>query len=149
VTFCYFLRKSSRNLLNLLASIFKLMKSRLMYVELKSGFNDDGPAWIGMASFSKTGRTIYFNGQAFQGGRIGGNHQEVESGETYWISGVKKDGEDRHLAGSGKIKIDKAVISEYLSIIKKDELPKNKFEIVELNNTAPKELVKEITNQKI
>ena len=136
-------------MLNLLASIFKLMKSRLMYVELKSGFNDDGPAWIGMASFSKTGRTIYFNGQAFQGGRIGGNHQEVESGETYWISGVKKDGADRHWAGSGKIKIDKAVISEYLSIIKKDELPKNKFEIVELNNTAPKELVKEITNQKI
>lgn len=136
-------------MLNLPAPIFKIMKSRLMYVELKSGFNDDGPAWIGMASFSKTGRIIYFNGQAFQGGRIGGNHHEMESGKIYWISGVKKDGADRHWAGSGKIKIDKAVISEYLAIIKKDELPKNKFEIVELNNTPPKELVNEITNQKI
>ncbi len=121
-----------------------------MYVDLKSGFNDDGPAWIGMASFSKTGRTIYFNGRAFQGGRfIGGNHQDVESGQIYWISGVKKDGSDRHWAGSGKIKIDKAVISKYLAIGKKDELPKNKFEIVELNNIPPKELVNEITNRKV
>ncbi len=120
-----------------------------MYVELKSGFNDDGPAWIGMASFSKTGRTIYFNGQAFQGGRIGGNHHDMESGEVYWISGVKKDGMDRHWAGSGKIKIDKAVISEYLAIIKKETLPKNKFEIVELNNTSPKELINQINNHKI
>jgi len=125
------------------------MKSRLMYVELKSGFNDNGPAWIGMASFSKTGRTIYFNGLAFQGGRIGSIHHEMERGGKYWISGVKKDGADRHWAGSGRIKIDKAVISEYLAIINKDELPKGKFEIVELNNTPPKELVNEITNRKI
>ena len=129
---------------------YELMKSRLMYVELKSGFNDDGPAWIGMASFSKTGRTIYFNGRAFQSGSlIGGNHYELGSGEVYWISGVKKDGADRHWAGSGKIKIDKAVISKYLAIIKEDELPKNKFEVVELNNIPPKELVHEITNRKV
>ena len=61
------------------------MKSRLMYVELKTGYSDNGPAWIGRASFSKTGRTIYFNGQAFQGGRIGGNHYELESKDIYWM----------------------------------------------------------------
>jgi hypothetical protein len=33
------------------------MKPGLMYVELKTGFNDDGPAWIGKAFFSKTGKT--------------------------------------------------------------------------------------------
>jgi hypothetical protein len=126
------------------------MKSRLMYVELKTGYSDDGPAWIGKASFSKTGRTIYFNGKAFfRGGRVGGNHLEWESRYEYWMSGVKKDGSDRHWAGSGKINIDKAVISEYLEIIKKSELPMNKFEIVELNNNSPKELVNEIANQKL
>jgi hypothetical protein len=125
------------------------MKSRLMYVELKTGHSDDGPAWIGKASFSKTGRTIYFNGQAFRGGRrIGGNLHEAESGDTYWISGVKKDGSDRHSAGFGGIKIDKAVIAEYLAIVNKNELPKNKFEIVELDNNPPKEMMHEIANQK-
>ena len=90
-----------------------------MYVELKTGYNDNGPAWIGKASFSKTGRTIYFNGQAFQGGRIGGKHYEMASRDMYWMSGVKKDGSDRHWTGSSKIKIDKTVISEYLEIVKK------------------------------
>jgi hypothetical protein len=120
-----------------------------MYVELKTGYSDDGPAWIGKASFSKTGRTIYFNGQAFQGGRIGGNHHEVGSRDTYWISGVKKDGSDRHWAGFGGIRIDKAVIAEYLAIVNKNELPKNKFEIVELDNNPPKEMMNEIANQKL
>jgi hypothetical protein len=36
------------------------MKDRIMYVELKSGFSDDGPAWIGKVKFSKSGQTVYF-----------------------------------------------------------------------------------------
>jgi hypothetical protein len=130
-------------------SILGRMKSKLMYVELKTGFSDDGPAWIGQASFSKTGRTIYFNGQAFHGGRVGGNHREMESGDIYWFSGIKKDGSDRHWAGRGKIKIDKSVVPEYLAIIEKAGLAKSKFEIVELNNTPPKESVNERSNRKI
>jgi hypothetical protein len=120
-----------------------------MYVELKTGYSDNGPAWIGKASFSKTGRTIYFNGQAFQGGRIGGNHYELESRDMYWMSGVKKDSSERHWAGSGKIKIDRSVIPEYLAIIQRSELPTNKFEVVELDNNSPKELVNKIVNQKL
>jgi hypothetical protein len=65
------------------------------------------------------------------------------------MSGVKKDGSDRHWAGSGKIKIDRAVIPEYLAIIQRSELPINIFEVVELNNNSPKELVNEIFNQKL
>ena len=30
-----------------------------MYIELKSGHYNTGPAWIGRVAFSKTGRTIY------------------------------------------------------------------------------------------
>ena len=38
----------------------------LMYIELKTGYSDDGPAWIGYVKTSKTKKTIYFNDHAFQ-----------------------------------------------------------------------------------
>ena len=34
----------------------------IRYIELKTGFSDRGPAWIGKVVFSKSGQTIYFNG---------------------------------------------------------------------------------------
>lgn len=64
----------------------------LMYIELKSGYSDDGPAWIGYVKTSKTGKTIYFNDHAFQKA-IGGssNYIDVENGDRYWITGLKKE----------------------------------------------------------
>jgi hypothetical protein len=97
------------------------MKSRIMYIELKSGYNDNGPARIGRVTFSKTGKTIYYKGKAFRslkGSGISANYFDVETGEEYWISGPKKNGEDRHWAGSGKIEIDEDVRDEYLSRIR-------------------------------
>ena len=42
----------------------------LKFIELKSGYNDNGPAWIARVKLSKSGRTIYFDGRALkQGGR--------------------------------------------------------------------------------
>ena len=38
----------------------------LMYIELKTGYSDDGPAWIGYVKTSKSKKTIYFNNHAFQ-----------------------------------------------------------------------------------
>jgi hypothetical protein len=127
------------------------MKPRLMYVELKTGYNDDGPAWIGLALFSKTGKSVYFNGLCFLKGErhSGGNHLESLSGDAYWISGIKKNGEDRHWAGNGKIKIDKGVVAKYLEIIKEPQLRHDKFEIVELNNNHPIEEFNRIENRKI
>lgn len=126
------------------------MKDRLMYVELKTGYSDNGPAWIGLASFSRTGETIYFNGLSFlKGGRGNeGNYLERFSGDYYWISGVKKDGKDRHWAGGGKIKIDKIVVSEYMELTNLSKLPHN-FEIVELNNDQPIHEFNEIENRKL
>src|SRR5258708_33590237 len=124
------------------------MKSRLMYVELKSGHNDDGTAWIGKAFFSKTGKSVYFNGLSFsKGNRSGGNYYDIINGEYYWISGIKKRGTNRHWAGYGKIKIDKNAISEYLEITNLSELSNNQFEIVELNNIPPIETTTEFLNQ--
>ena len=68
-------------------------KKRLMYIEKKSGHSDDGPARIGWVTFSKTERTIYYRDKVFQratGGGVAGNHIDAESGDEYWISGVKK-----------------------------------------------------------
>lgn len=71
-----------------------MKKTRVMYIELKSGYSDNGPARIGRVSFSKTGRTIYYGSKALQscnGQGISGNYFDVETGEEYWISGVKKN----------------------------------------------------------
>jgi hypothetical protein len=100
----------------------------LRYVELKTGFNDNGPAWIGFVKMSRSGRTIYFNGRAFKrSARTSGNYRDVETGDEYWISGVKKRGEDRHWAGSGKITIEAAAVDAYLSITHAKELDTSRF----------------------
>jgi hypothetical protein len=69
------------------------VKQEIKYIELKTGFSDNGNAWIGLVSFSKSRKTIYFDGKAFQslnGMGISGNYSEIETGNEYWISGVKK-----------------------------------------------------------
>lgn len=126
------------------------MKARLMYVELKTGHSDDGPAWIGKAFLSKTGKSVYFNGLCFsKHSRGAGNHYEVLSGDYYWISGIKKNGTNRHWAGTGKIKIDKSVVEEYMEITQYSELPKSRFVVVDLNNVPAIDLLNDIANQKL
>jgi len=104
------------------------MKNRLIYVEQKSGGDDCGVAWIGIAGASKTGATIYSNGKAFKslkGSGKGANYFEIESGAEYWISGIKKNNQDRHWAGGGDILIDKSVIKTYLKETGFANLPSN------------------------
>lgn len=125
------------------------MKPRLLYVELKTGFNSNGPAWIGLGHFSKTGRTIYFDGKAFEGGRVGSMHRELLTGDYYWISGVKKDRTDRHWIGSGKVGVDRAIVADYLALVGLSELPKSRYHLVDLDHSLPKELVTRIKNQSI
>jgi hypothetical protein len=95
--------------------------TRVMYIELKSGHGDQGPARIGLVRFSRTMKTLYYQNQQFRscGGRgIGGNFYDVATGETYWISGPKKNGQDRHWAGSGSVEIDPDVADEYWNNIR-------------------------------
>jgi hypothetical protein len=123
------------------------MKKEILYVELIQIYDHKGPAWIGYGQFSKSGRSVYFNGKVFtkeQG--VIGNHFDIENGDEYWISGIKKNGEDRHRYGSGKIHIDKSVIDDYLKIICEAKLPKNKFILVDLDNIPNKELSRKIEN---
>jgi hypothetical protein len=126
------------------------MKNRVMYIELKTGYNDNGPAWIGKVFFSKSGQTIYFNGKAFKRLKksgISGNYMDLISGEEYWISGVKKDRTDRHWVGSGKIQIEEDIIEEYLKIVKKEKLEKSRFIVIKPNRPDIRSNIYEIENK--
>ncbi|WP_218699267.1 hypothetical protein [Olleya sp. HaHaR_3_96] len=128
------------------------MKSELKYIELKSGFSDNGNAWIGLVSFSKSGKTVYFNGKAFQtsnGTGVSGNYFDLESGDEYWISGVKKDMSDRHQFGGGKIFVEKRILNDYLQVIGRTELPKSGFELTEVDTEKPIERINELENSQL
>jgi hypothetical protein len=129
-----------------------MSKRRLMYIELKTGYGDNGPAWISNVTFSKSGETIYFNGKALRrshGGGIAGNFWDLESHDEYWISGVKKRGTNRHWAGSGKIRIDVNAVSEFLQHIGQREVDLTQYEICsDIQATDPQRFY-EIENQKL
>jgi len=127
------------------------MKTEIKYIELKTGFNHNGPAFIGLVSFSKSGKTLYFNGKAFQrigSDRMRGNYYDIESGDEYWISGVKKNQSDRHIYGNGKIFVEKRILNEYLKIINSQTLNTKLYEIVEIDEEIPISKFNEMENQK-
>jgi hypothetical protein len=93
-----------------------------------------------LVDFSKTGQTTYFNGRAFKGNGHGSCF-DIETKEIYWITGIKKDGQNRHWAGKGKIMIDKLVVEDYLKIKGWPHLDLNKYELVEIPKTEKQRFV--------
>jgi len=86
-----------------------------MYIEDKSG-GLIGAARIGRVTFSKTGRTIYYRGRSFQslkGLGFKANFYDVETGDHFWISGPKRNGEDGLYGGATPTEIDDDVREEY------------------------------------
>ncbi|WP_431121752.1 1-deoxy-D-xylulose-5-phosphate synthase [Variovorax paradoxus] len=97
-----------------------LMKSRIMYIEAKSG-GLTGPARIGRVTCSKSGATLYYGGKAFRslkGSGFKSNYFDVETGEHYRISGPRKDGKDALYATHVRPDIDDDVQHEYWSKIR-------------------------------
>ena len=113
------------------------MKPKIMYIENKSeGHN--GLAWIGFVEFSKSGQTVYFDNKALKKLKttgISGNHFDIETGEEYWVSGIKKNGEDRHKYGGGKVMLDKDCIEEYLKFTNEENVDERKYIVVEIEKT--------------
>jgi hypothetical protein len=92
-----------------------------MYIERKAG-SLTGPATIGRVSFSKTGKTIYYQGRAFQSQKGAGfksNYFELSSGEEYWISGPKRNGADSLYATNIPVAIDEDAREEYWAKIRR------------------------------
>jgi hypothetical protein len=118
----------------------------LKYIELKSGHSDNGPAWIGYVTPSKTGRTLYFNGRGLmklkgqRRGESGDNYIDMETGESFWVSGVKKNGQDRHWAGSGKVQIEAAAVPDYLKATGAQTLDLSRCEVT--NSIGPADIAR-------
>ncbi|SCI87719.1 Uncharacterised protein [uncultured Clostridium sp.] len=123
------------------------MAFALKYIELKTGYADNGPAWIGKVKISRTGTTLYFNDHAFQKcNGISGNFVDIESSEEYWISGVKKDGQDRHWAGHGKVMIDQKIVDGYLKFIGQEKLDLSQYTVIPIEDVFPIERITRLLN---
>ena len=108
----------------------KAQAGRIMYIERKAG-EITGTARIGRVSFSKTGLTLYYQGQTFQslkGAGFKSNYCCAETGEDYWISGPKRRGGDALYGGNLPIEIDEDVREEYWRDIRR--LPERVHESV-------------------
>jgi len=104
------------------AQKLKVQSGRIMYIERKAG-DLTGMARIGRVTFSKTGRTLYYQGQTFQslkGAGYKSNYYAVDTGDDYWISGPKRRGGDRLYGSSLPITIDEDVRTEYWCDIRKE-----------------------------
>jgi hypothetical protein len=79
----------------------------------------DRPGRIARVRLSKTGRTLHYgdvelaslNGRGFKA-----NYIDLATGETYWVSGPRKDGQDTLYPGV--VEIDDDVREEYWRTIR-------------------------------
>ncbi|WP_435205905.1 1-deoxy-D-xylulose-5-phosphate synthase [Tateyamaria sp. 1078] len=108
-----------------LPSQFRLSRSKIMYIESKAD-GLEGPAVIGRVYFSKSGKTLYYKGLKFQslkGAGFKANYFETETGGHYWISGPRKDQNDRLYGGNSGVQIDDDVREEYATLISGRPVP--------------------------
>jgi len=110
-------------------------KARIMYIENKGGLtrqnpwgegtfhagqeNLTGPARIGRVTFSKTRRSLCYQGKHFHKAEgFKSNFICEETGEAFWISGPKKRGGDALYTTNITTKIDEDVREEYWTTIR-------------------------------
>jgi hypothetical protein len=90
-----------------------------MYIEPGGGLAGCGGR-IGRATFSQTGKTLRYGGGTFRtlnGQGYKANYYHVETGEWYWISGPRRDGNDALYPMT--VEVDEDVRDEYWSEIRK------------------------------
>jgi hypothetical protein len=96
------------------------MKSRIMYTESKAE-GLCGPACIGRVFFNKSGKTLIYRNRKFQSLRGQGfksNYRDIEAFREFWISGPRKDGQDRLYGERIPIRVDEDVWEEYWTQIR-------------------------------
>jgi len=97
------------------------MKTSIKYIERKT----DGLRGIGRiarVSFSKTGKTIYYDGKSLltlSGYALKANYFDEETYEEYWISNPRRDGNDSLFPI--KTEIDSDAREEYNVLIRSGE----------------------------
>jgi hypothetical protein len=85
---------------------------RIMYIEQKEQDGLDGPGRIGWVELARSRRAYLYGGRRLRK-VIGFKHNcvDTETGEMFWVSGPKKNGEDK-LYG-GVVEIDEDAREEY------------------------------------
>lgn len=108
----------------------KQLPPRIMYIDDKSGDRGlRGRGRIGLVTFTKTGKSIYYKGRLFlplKGNGFKANYFEAETGDHFWISGCKKNGLDT-LYG-GVVEIDDDIRERYWTEIRNQPERKNEKE---------------------
>ncbi len=93
------------------------LKRRVMYVESKGELMEGAAARIGWVSFSKSGKSISYRGKLLiriKGGGTSGNFLDTDSGQEYWVSGVKGKGSNTHPNESWVlVVVDEDAVEEY------------------------------------
>jgi hypothetical protein len=86
---------------------------------------------------------VYFNGRALAAARDGvGSHRDIESNDSYWVSGVKRRGSNRHWAGRGKVSVESTAVEDLLEILGAEELDPARFEVIDPLPGTDKERVR-------
>ncbi|WP_307028950.1 hypothetical protein [Arthrobacter globiformis] len=101
------------------------MPERIMYVQLKTGYNTDrGPAWITRLRFSKSWKIAHFRGRTLE--RVTGlaraNFYDVGNGDEFWVSGPKRDRTDARYSHQ-RPDVDEDVEAEYEAFLNGAPLP--------------------------
>lgn len=90
-------------------------KTRIMYIQ-----RGRAPGRIGRVRLSKTGRTLYYRDlelESLDGRGYKANYFHRETGDEYWVSGPRKDGQDTLYPGL--VEIDDDVREEYWRDVRK------------------------------
>ena len=89
-----------------------------MYIEPKEGVASLD-ADIGRVGFSKTGKTLKYAGREFRslkGSGFKANYLDIETGDKFWISGCRQDGNDGLYKTT--VYVDEDIRCEYWSDIR-------------------------------
>jgi hypothetical protein len=92
---------------------------KVMYIENKDGDIYGVEGRIGWVTFSQSGKSVYYRGRTLKkarGGGIRGNFYDENSGEEYWVSGIKTRGSNQHWAEPINVRIDGDALEEYKRI---------------------------------
>jgi hypothetical protein len=106
---------------NAIPAAFRPARSRIMYIENKSG-GLDSAGRIGRVHFSKTGQTLYYAGRSFRslkGNGFKANYFDVATGEHFWISGPRKDGNVRLYGGNAGVEVDADVVEAFRDLVRR------------------------------
>lgn len=96
---------------------------RLMYLENKEEDIDGHSARIGWVRFSKSGRSVHYRDRTLtriKGGGTSGNFFCQDTGEEYWISGIKIRGSNAHWAEPVRVHIDEDALDAYEELRSRD-----------------------------